>query len=692
MVNNPATTIADNEHPKVKLLRQRLAGQLGIQSIYQLQRIAGAALARGQFWRSNGSDTPTNTEPQIDNDPILSSTIDTVGPLVRQLDGRLRVDIWNGYFTTPEGQIIAIDDPILNEHLRLSQSLYTRWVPRSGIREWYADLSFRRVIAGSAIARWRFPKLRLGASQEEKRSYLRTCGLRLDWSPHSAVSLDPMFPIPEINRHTWAIDSQALSVEQAAEQYGSLLEEKGASVTSGTPLRDLIRADNFVNSSISAGFTGVSESETRGVLVHEMFDQNYRWLTIILENPEWTDRSSRKHPIELHVLYDGPWEYGCPFLKLDCYKNPDRAIGDSFPLSLAGAQNIVTVLTRMHLRGVWVQAMMKWLVAAETLIDESDEEALTSDEFGAVVHFRRNAGPASSLVAPLQVNRYDAAADHLIGMAQNAMERSSAVTPILQGESSNREPNASYQTRLQQALVPLESLSQLDKRRSEEWAANAAEANGRNAGLYVSRKTFVSWAGKRFAGMALDRKRMKRIVDAGPVALHLRDDAFAPKPREVKHQELMQLAVAGHIDPRDPWFQEEVFLQTGWEAESGQADAFHAAMTVVGRVLDGENLHPGPSYPLAWIIRIASGHVNTGLLSGYSKRQIADLQLLISDCEIEQHQAVLTKAATQSAMNALGGSQQGGPLQGGPPMMGAPGAGPSMGGPVVGQPVMVGAV
>jgi hypothetical protein len=84
--------------------------------------------------------------------------------------------------------------------------------------------------------------------------------------------------------------------------------------------------------------------------------------------------------------------------------------------------------------------------------------------------------------------------------------------------------------------------------------------------------------------------------------------------------------------------------------------------------------------------------VNTGLLSGYSKRQIADLQLLISDCEIEQHQAVLTKAATQSAMNALGGSQQGGPLQGGPPMMGAPGAGPSMGGPVVGQPVMVGAV
>jgi hypothetical protein len=691
MLNGPTTEIAENVHPKVKLLRLRLASQLGVQSIYQLQRIAGAALARGQFWRSNGSDTTTNDEPQINNDPILSSTIDTVGPLVRQLDGRLRVDNMAGYFTTAEGNIIAIDDPILNEHLRLNQSLYNRWVPRSGIREWYADLSFRRVIAGSAIARWRFPKLRLGATAEEKRAYLRTNGLRLDWSPHSAVSLDPMFPVPEIDRHTWAIDTQALSVEQASEQYGQLLEEKGASVTSGTLLRDLIRADNFVNSSISAGYTGVSESETRGVLVHEMFDENYRRLTIILENPEWIDRDRRKHPTEFWVLYDGAWEYGCPFLKLDCYKNPDRALGDSFPLSLSGAQNIVTVLTRMHLRGVWVQAMMKWLVASESL-EEADEEALTSDEFGAVVHFRRNAGAASALVAPLQVNRYDAAADHLIGMATNAMERSSAVTPILQGEAANREPNQSYQTRLQQALVPLESLSQLDKRRSEEWAANATEANGRNAGLYVPRKVFVRWAGPRFAGMALDRNRMRKVVDAGPVALHLRDDAFAPKPREVKHQELMALAVAGHIDPRDPWYQEEQFLQTGWEAESGQADAFHAAMTVVGRVLDGEELQPGPSYPLAWIIRIAKQHVNTGLLSGYSKRQIRDLQLLITDCEIEQHQAQLMMAATQSATNALGGSQQGGPAAAGPPTMGAPGAGSPMGGPMVGQPVMAGAV
>jgi hypothetical protein len=676
----------DGNHPLVNLCRERLEASLGLQAVLELQEIAGATMARGRYWRSAGRDTDSNKEPQKNNDPVLSTVIDVVGPLVRNLDGRLRVDDWGAFFTTVEGEIVSLESPELNDKLRMEQSWYWRWMPRARLAEWYAALSFRRIVCGYALARWRFAT--------DREDLGETLGVRLDPCANSRITTDPANPVQDLWEHEYLIDSRAISVGQAERYFGPYLKERGITLKSGTPLRDLIAGDQYVRFSLYDQMDGAFASATKGVIVHEMFDEFWKRLTLIIQNPAYKDTDGAYHPTEWLVVWPrasgasrtrgGLWRYGCPYLKLDCYRNPVRAFGDSFPLSIAGPQNLVILISRMHVRNVFFTSLLRWVVQQDALVSQADEDALTSNEMGAIVRVKRNF-PVNAAIQPLQANRYDAAADRLLGLAMDAMFRSSAVTPILQGEVTNREPNSLYQTRLQQALVPLESISALDQRRSQVFVSNMADSVLKYHSLTSPRRDLVTILGPRFAGCIV-RKDMGRIIAAGPLAVHLKESAFRPQSAEEKEQKLFALLNSGRISPTDPWFLQERYLQTGWEAEAGQSDVYHNALDIVGRLLSGEHVIIRSYYPHAWIKRLCKLYLATAVIRDYTPEQIEALELCVAVCEAEEFRTAQMEAAKQGMLAGGPGAGSGGaslpalppapqapaPPESNPPPMGAP--------------------
>jgi len=671
--------VNDNDDERLKLLQERIRSAIGLHAVLEVQTQGGAKLSQGKVWKSQEEENPVHPD-RHDQDPMLSCTIDVIGPLIRHLDGRLRVDDFSAFFTTAEDELIGLEDPSLSEKIRLCRSWYWRWKARSNPVEWFADLSYRRIVCGFAYARWRFADGIEGAE--------RYNGMRLDPCIYSRLTTDPANPIQDLWEHTWTIDTYALPLSDAMAAFSPYLTKYPRGLEtfkSGKRLGDLAGGEMFLADSLFGLRPGASMSTTPAVLCHEMFDERWTKLVFVLQLPPWYDAQTHAHhDSEYFILYDGPWDYGCPYLKLDAYKNIGKAYGDSFALALAGPQNIISMGIRWKIRTAFFSTWQKILMSAGVLESEADEDALTSNEPLALVKLNRKVEPGK-VIQPMTFGRIDPAIDDLIGLSFDAAFRTSSVTPVLQGEAKDRETGMGYIKRLQQALVPMESMGHLDQQRVQRFAANAAEANMLRASRVSKRKALVAMYGARYSRLLL-HGNLDRIAAAGPVVCHMKDGAFRSQTREEKEDKLFALLTSGRVDPMDPGWLQERFLQTGWEAMAGQADQYFSALEKVRSALSGERPTVGSYDPHDWIIRIGRHYLATAILSDYTADQIEGLEMLLLSCEREKFRSAQMDAAQKQLFSAETGRATGAPSEGAPAATPAPTAisGPQ-GAPMVGE-------
>jgi hypothetical protein len=648
----------DNETPLVELIRRRIDDAWPLVAKLTAKELVGAMLAQAKTWKSAGKRDPSAQQPQSGMDAAFTATLDIISPQVRQYDARFQVADFHGALTSTEGTTVPFDSAPFIEKLQMGSAWFNRWLAQANMSENHADRSFRRIQSGWSVGTWLF--------DDNPRTQKRTMGIRQKALNSSLLVTNPANKNQDLTEHEYVIQATVMTIKEAVKLYGPALAKKQRMLEkSGKTVKQLTATERFVGTQYGSD-TGSFQSSEPGVVVYRMLDDSFGRNVILLQVPGYKDpddsRAEEKDP-DWHIVEDGVWEYGNPYIKLDLFRNTDTGFGDGLPLTLRGPQTIVSIMNRMQLQAVYAQGMVRWIVVENSLKGPEEEAALTSNKQFAIVRVM----PGQTAPQPLQVERYDSAAAALMGQSIDAAYKASAISPILQGEGLSRETGSAFDSRRQEALVPLDSIGLCDKRRYEAYFANMIQAAQRRFFNKGSSKTIIDLYGGRFAGVVAEDAvfpgRLASIVDSGPIALHLQEDKFRPQSPDDKDAFLKEMAVAGHLDLMQPSMVLQRLLQTGRESIAGASELYHAASMKVQLALSLKPVKVWPGEPHDYIIELAKHMIACAGPRGYDESQVEALNQLVLDAE----EARFMADAAEAQRKALFAPQNQGPEVSGEP-------------------------
>lgn len=646
------------DNPVVVQLVAELSACAGLHGQLDAMAIMAARYQVGQHWKSSiGSQAGIVAPPKVTREnPIVTANM--IAALVRQWTGRLNVSDFTAGFeprdAKPESHLTA----------RMLQRWYNYWVRESGVEGWYNDLSFARVVIGSAVGTWYFDPDQPG-------------GVGLSVLHPGRLTIDPANRNWELEEHETVIQSDALSSGEARRRYG-LYFDNDKPFQSDARLSTLRAVESYVGSALYGIQPGAADSIATGVIVHRRFSQRYKRLHVVIENPSPTWQEKGKKRAEFFVARppEGAergeddswiWRWGCPYLKLDCFQNIAVAFGNGLVVELIPAQNLLNMAKRCKLGALLSRAHYYMVAYKGTL----ENEAALRGPPGSVILLKKGFKDKliPSFIAP---PRYDGAADNLDADAQALMQALSHITPTLQGQAAGKRgdvPYAAYELLRQQGLVPLEAVALRDRDRTSKFMNRVARAAldhyGRTDPGYLANIIGHSFGSRRLGQVA------SRSVLKGPTSCVMRRDAFLPQTAQEKEARLMTVAAAGG-GKVDPTFANLLFEQTGYPLVSGQAEAYQQAYEIARRVIaDEKDSQIFIDDDLEVMLRVIDQTMRQRVTMELSPEAIGRLQAAKTQC--------LTLMAKKKAVEAsLSGMTQtlGGPSEELPepvPAQGAPG-------------------
>ena len=676
----------DNDTEKVALLKERIQAHTPLQVILTAQQFLGATIAPGgQTWKKGTTKSGAQKRPQRDKPDVLRIPLDIISDKIDQLYGRLSVNDFQGNFVTLEDERVGTESAEYAQKLDLLQDLLWRWLPRSRIQELADDLNFRRVVFGWETARWRLPWTPKLVKKYGALILDRRLGTRLVTDPH-VTNQDP-------NDHRYMISIEAMPIAEINALYKDGLTAKNRyPIETGRKMGDLVASDQHLTKFIGRKVYGAYSSKTPGLIVCSMWDNWWETLDIFVLNLEHTDLKTRirKKRDWLKVWPVGDqtndWPYGCPWLKLDCYRNVRKWVGDSLNMKLAGPQAMTNLMLRSKMRKALYQALVRVLVMTNAL-EQGGADKIKSNRQFEVIGIKHGGFPTDKIAQVLQFPRIDPAESELLALAVTAAERTSGSAEALMGKPSPREPVSGYVSRVEQALVPLLPTAASDQRRTTEWEKNGMEAAARFHGTSSPRKQCIVIFGPNHKALLSGSgsvARVRAVLDSGDVKFLMHDEAFRPAPvAELKEQMLIALEAGRFGDMSQPenWrhFAIQWFLRTGEEYEKGESDMFQEANRVVGMALRGERVEVAYGDPVVWIIYLAKRYLGVSRGRRYTPKQRLSLRRLKAAARDVQDVEVAEEAAiTMRRQAAVAGRMAGGP--GGSAAGAAAGAGSEAGG------------
>lgn len=617
----------DNNAQLIELCRERLRAFSLVHERLDRVSLACANYYRGKQLRSERKiEEGSLLRADSRKDPISATSTNYIAPLVRQYDGRLRVDDW---WTAYEP---ADHSPEAYEAARICNAWDRNWEPFSRQGSWYNTLSFWRLLQPSSIGTWYFDESSPG-------------GMRLEHVVGNRLTLDPMNIDWDLDNHEFAIDAQVWSVGRAMKCLGHLLP-KGRELKSEKTVGQLAVRESYLGSSLVGSWVGASESREKGVVVLRMFDAFWTKLTVIILNPWPSDQKNAKEVVpDWHVVWEGKWNYENPFLKLDCFRNVAMAFGVPLALELIPTQNIVNLAQVTQLKRFVYAPGWFWFAMADSV---RNKDVLESNASGRVIEIERRFAEPGSWPKLAEVPKFDGSSSPLIADAIEHMRQTSSVTATLQGQGMGERTAARvYEYLASQGIVPIDAISRTDQDRLQRFknrvARAAVERYGRtDPGKFVS---FVGkeWASKTMAGVA------SRTVLHGPTRCRLKNSAFRPLSTEEKSAQMFALLQAGRYAGREEQFEEDLFRITGHPARAGQAEEYQEAYEMARRLLLGQPVIIRVNDPHDSIIWVCQQFLNQRLVQDFKPEQVLALEICMDDCETMKH----LKAVRRSAQDML---------------------------------------
>jgi len=666
----------DNESAKVALLKERIQGHDRLESALQAQRFLGATVAHeGQTWKPGHTKASASKRPQKDKDPTLRIPLNLIFDKVQHQYGRLLITDFGGNFVTLEDERVGTESPEYAEKLDLIQDLFWRWLPQSRIREWADELNFRRVTFGWEVGRWRLPWT--------PALVKRYGGLILDRSLGARLVTDPTVVSQDPNDHRYLISIEAMPLAEVNATYERGVKAKERyPIQSGPKLGNLIASDNWLSKYVGRKVHGAYGSKTPGLVVCTMWDQWWEQMDVFLLNLEHVDPKTRRRTSRewLHVWPVGDssndWLYGCPWLKLDCYRNVRKWAGDSLVMKVAPMQAIANLMMRAKVRRTLFHSLVRVLVLTNALA-EGGEDQLRSNRAFEIVGVKRGF-PTEKIAQVLQFPRIDPGEDQLLSLAFDEATRLSGASEPLVGKASDRETATGYVTRVQQALVPYQPTAAQDQGRFTEWLRNASEASARFHGVSSPRKQCIVIFGKNHAELLSGKgttNRIRKVLDSGKVKFKMHDEAFRPVAVDELKQQMVVALEAGRFGPltdKENWrrFAIQWFLRTGEEYDKGESDRFHEANIVVGMAMRGKPVEIAYGDPVIWIVYLAKTYLGVSRGRKYTPEQRDSLRRLIAaarnvqDLEAQEEASIAMRRQMAAPGGGPGGP--GGPSAPGP--------------------------
>jgi len=671
----------DNESEKVALLKERISGHDLLESALQAQRFLGATVAHeGQTWKKGNTKSAGPKRPHREKDDVLRIPLNLIFDKVQHQYGRLMVTDFGGNFVTLEDERVGTESPEYAEKLDLVQDLYWRWLPQSRIRGWADEMNFRRVTFGWEHGRWRLPWTRELTDRYGALILDRSLGSRLVTDP-TVVSQDP-------NDHRYLISIEAMPLAEVNALYERGLKAKGRyPIKTGARLGNLIATDNWLSKYMGQKVHGAFGSKTPGLVVCSMWDEWWEKMDVFLLNLEHADKDGRRTAREwLHVWpvpgVSNDWVYGCPWLKLDAYRNVRKWTGDSLVMKVAPMQAIANLMMRSKVRRTLFHSLVRVLVLTNAL-EEGGADKLRSNRQFEIVGVKRGF-PTEKIAQVLQFPRIDPAEDQLLSMAFEEATRLSGANEPLVGKGADRETATGYVSRVQQALVPYQPTAAQDQGRFTEWLRNASEASARFHGLSSPRERCIVIFGKNHAELLSGKgttARVRKVLDSGKIKFKMHDEAFRPVAvDELKEQLLIALKAGrfGDLTQAENWrrFAIQWYLRTGEEYDKGESDKFHEANIIVGKTMRGEPVEVAYGDPVIWIVYLAKTYLGVSRGRKYTPKQRDSLRRLIAAARnVQDLEAQEEASIAMRRQMALSGGGSGGPA--GAASSAAESAGPS---------------
>lgn len=617
MVQSIAVT-DHSDSPAVQQLKDELEGCRSLHAQLDTVHIMAARYQVGQHWRAqDSSQAGIVIPPKISAaNPIV--TANEIGAMIRQWDGRLMVTDFSAKFKPLDSR------PGVHLTARQLLAWYNYWTRESNLTGWYADLSFFRLITGTAIGTWYFDEDAPG-------------GVGLDVMHPGRLTINPANRSWDLDDHECVVESTAISADEARRRVGRYFTDDKP-FQSDARLSDLRGSESYLGSALYNLQPGAGESRSTGVIVHRRFFKRYQRLQIFVENPRPTYKRPGLRTSDFFIAKppagngndanSWEWKYGNPYLKLDCFRNVAMAFANGLVLELVPMQNLINLALRAGLGGFISRAGYRWFAHRGTV---ENPATLQSGREGSVVWlstaaFRNKIFPQA--VAP---PRFDTSADALFQQARGIMSSLSHVTPTLQGESVKRgQATSAYELLRRQGLVPLEAVAALDQQRLERFLNRLSRAvldwYGRTNSRFLS-----DIIGRSFSSPALARVAGGQILK-GSTTCVLRDGAFLAQTRQEKEARIMGLFQAGRLQGVNglataeelPYILYEI---TGYPTLPGMEEAYQTADAIVERVIHDDrdaDIYQGD--PLYVIDRVIKRVLSERIKHDYSREQITRLQ------------------------------------------------------------------
>lgn len=569
------TNVAQQSDPVVVQLLSELNAARSLHAYMDMTSIMAARYMVGQHWKSGiGAQAGVVIPPKVTaKKPLVTANM--IAALVRQWDGRLMVGDFSAWFepkdARPESHITA----------RQQQSYYNYFIKENNPQGWHNDLSFFRIVCGTAIGTWYFDEDRPG-------------GIGLAVLHPGRLTIDPANRAWDLDDHEYVIQSDALSCDEARRRYGRYFDDDRPFM-SDCRLSQLRSVDSYVGSALYNLQPGGGDSISNGVIVYRRFFKNFKRMQIIIQNPSPTykDKKNGKAVVPEFFVATPPegngngdrswrWRWGNPYLKLDMFKNIAMSFANGLVVGLVPMQNLVNIALKTGLGAFISRAGWMWMAHKGTV---ENPAALQNGRVGSTVWLTSKAFKENMMPQPVSPPRFDTNADALYRQSNDIMAMLSHVTPTLQGETVSRgQAYSAYELNRRQALVPLEAVATIDQTRTQRFfnrmTRAALDHYGRTKPGYLADIVGRSFGSSFSSGIAA-----KHILK-GPTTCVLRRSAFLAQTAQEKEARVMALAQAGRIDPLD--LPHELYQMTGYPVMAGQEEAYQHAYELVYRILNNE--------------------------------------------------------------------------------------------------------
>lgn len=617
----------EKEDRSIELCKKLLRNSSGLAAYLDTVRLVCTDYYIGRQWavrRKAGGLLPTVPADAVDG---MATAANLTAALVRQWNTRLMVRDWPSRFEPGD------NDPDTQIAARQLQSWWNRFYPFAHLTSLFSGQSLSRLIMTSSFAGWYFNERAPGG---------------IDIVPVPGLTLDPVNRIPDLARHQVAVESRAVTVEEAKEMWGDVLDKQGVKLESDAKIADLRPTESYLDSALFGIQPGATESETTGVIIHVLWEDFWRKRTVMIQNTLPTSKrgDGNRRDQEWHTVEEKDWPYGCPYVKSDCFDVPHSAMSRSLVGELMPMQDTLNLGQKSRLKLAVKAAAFKILAVNQGIVNPT---ALNSNVTGETVWLKNDKMPPAVMQQP----KIDSGAETLIVSSVLWMKEMASISEPMQGNAPGRVDTTSGIMRLvEQGSGPIQALADRDYETWGYFFNGAARA----AVMRYSRtdpKKFILFVGRTWANLETIKTAAK-VLAASPTKCLLKRSEFLAKTRAEIEAEEREARIAGRTTEFQ--YQWNTYLRTGFPAYEGQDEDRHNVEVMIHDLLDGrmdpqdirESDNP---MLLQWFIERYLKH---RVLMDFTEDQVATLEEAKLLCEMWQMQKEQRDSARMMQMASAG--------------------------------------